>query len=111
MLESNQLPYRSAVSVCKQLRLRSRGQKPACLTHGRGESYVPSDFMKALLATLFTLALLTSRTHADEALPFALEIGADELPGGPLEHLKDFAGRAEVGPVRLARNPHENVIV
>ena len=45
---------------------------------------------------------------ADEALAVALEIGADELVGGPLQHPDDVAGGAAIGPARLADDAHHD---
>src|SRR5262249_51639171 len=45
---------------------------------------------------------------AHEAVAVALEVGADELPGGPLQDPDDPPGRAEGGLVGLARDAHQD---
>ena len=47
---------------------------------------------------------------ADVALAVALEVGADELPRGPLQDAQDLAAGAEVGPVGLARDADQHLV-
>jgi hypothetical protein len=45
---------------------------------------------------------------AHVAVAVALEVGADEVVGGPLQHAHHPPQRAQVGPVGLAQDPHQH---
>src|SRR5439155_10966725 len=48
--------------------------------------------------------------HANVALAFALEIGADKLAGRALEDADDLTHRVKVGPVRLTQDADQDLV-
>ena len=48
--------------------------------------------------------------HAHKPLAIPLEVGADELPGGPLQHLQDFSRGGKVRPIRFAGDSSQHLI-